>query len=456
MIFTNIKQVVTSSLLTNHLEEKVSLREKQNRRLRADVESVLSCREWIKTISNNTFDSTRILGVVAAGKGAENYLPYTIPKLITQISEIGMMADIVIGLNNGFECHSVIERFSFISHVQVIHLYTDDKLGNNIPAKIFNNIKCEGEPYYLSNIDYQNSQHRIFFVHQKEGEHTAGKIRVLGDIYGSLLLRSIENGWISPAILVAFDAESQFLVEQNNAFIDPESNGLMLMVNKFKNEPEIDILGTRNKFAVYQKSIVDGMKVLLPNFSEEIPPLQFFLDAVHGRYIGYQWMPGGGTLGKTDVLISLLVIISQRYPGTRSEDSHLTILAKHTGFIGKIFLDVVSINRTPSFTDMTIGEKQKNAWIEQIFRWTTGYQGLKLCYGVHNIKSIISNNIPLSIFTEPVKFLKILKGRDKMNIKIVFKKVKTLVIAFLTSQNIKKKSLEKPDILQGSKTKASW
>ncbi|MFB2771451.1 hypothetical protein ACE1AT_19505 [Pelatocladus sp. BLCC-F211] len=456
MLFTNLNKIVKTGLLTNNFKAKVSLREKQNIRLRSDVESVLSCREWIKTITNNTFDSTRILGVVAVAKGAENYLPYTIPKIITKISEIGVIADIVIGLNNGFECQSVIERFSLIPNVQVIHLYTGEKLANNIPAKIFDNAKCEGEVYSLSNIDYQSSQHRIFVVHQKKGEYTAGKIRVLGDIYASLLLRSIENGWIPPAILVAFDAESQFLVEQKYAFIEPESNGLMLMVNKLKNEPEIDILGTRNKFAVYQKSILDGMKVLLPNFSEEIPPLQFFLDAVHGRYIGYQWMPGGGTLGKTDVLISLLVVISQRYPGTRSEDSHLTILAKHAGFIGKIFLDVVSINRTPSLTDMTTGEEQTNAWIEQIFRWDSGYQGLKLCYGVHNIKFIVSNQIPLSIFAEPIQFLKILQGRDKINIKTVFKKVKTLVIAFLNSQNIKKKSLDNPDILQGSKTKASW
>ncbi|MCP6760838.1 MAG: hypothetical protein NHB32_19310 [Fischerella sp. CENA71] len=456
MLFTNLNKIVTTGLLTNNFKAKVSLREKQDRRLRADVESVLSCREWIKSITNNTFDSTRILGIVSVAKGAENYLPYTIPKIIQQISEIGMMADIVIGLNNGFECQSVIERFNLIPNTQVIHLYTGEKLGNNIPAKIFDNAKCEGEFYLLSNVDYQSSQHRIFIVHQKMGEYTAGKIRVLGDIYGSLLLRSIENGWIPPAFLVAFDAESQFLVEQKDTFIEPKSNGLMLMVNKFKNEPEIDILGTRNKFAVYQKSILDGMKVLLPNFSEEIPPLQFFLDAVHGRYIGYQWMPGGGTIGKTDVLISLLVVISQRYPGTRSEDSHLTILAKHAGFIGKIFLDVVSINRTPSLTEMTTGEEQKNAWVEQIFRWNTGYQGLRLCYGVHNIKSIVCDKIPLSIFIDPMKFLKILKGKDKINIKSIFKKVKTLALAFLASQNIKKKSSGNPDILQGSKTKASW
>lgn len=456
MLFSNFKQVVISGLLTNDLERKVSLREKQNKRLRADINSVLSYRGWIKTIINNTFDSTRIMGVVAATKGAENYLPYTIPKIITQVSDIGMMADIVIGLNNGFECHSVIERFSLIPNVQVIHLYTDDKLANDIPAKIFDNVKCEGELYYLSNIDYQNSQNRIFVVHQKEGEHTAGKIRVLGDIYGSLILKSIYNGWIPPTILVAFDAESQFLVEQKYQFIEPESNGLMLIIKELQNHPEIDILGTRTKFAVYQKGIIDKTSVLLPNFSEEIPPIQWFIELVHGRYSGFQWNSGGGICGRTDVILSLLVLIAERYPGIRIEDVHLTILAKHAGFIGKIFLDVVSTNRTPSLTDITIGEEQKKAWIEQIFRWNTGYQGLKSCYGDHNIKLIVSNKIPLSLFTEPIEFLKMFKGKDKIKTKTLFKKLKTLIIAFFTFQKINNKTLDKPDILQGSQTKASW
>jgi DNA-directed RNA polymerase subunit RPC12/RpoP len=456
MLLINLKQSVRYKLSVNNLEGKLSLREKQDKRLREDVEKVLSCREWIKTITNNTFDRTRVIGIVAAAKGAENYLPYTIAKIIKQISETGMMADIVIGLNNGFECPTVIDGFCLLLNVQVIHLYTSEKLANNIPAKIYDNIKCEGEPYYLKNIDCQYCKHRIFVVHQKQGEYAAGKIRVLGDIYGSLLFKSIENGWIPPALLVTFDAESQFLVEQKYALVEPESNGLMLMLMELKNRPEIDILGTRNKFAVYQKGILDRTEVLLPNFSEEVPPLQFFLDLVHGKYRGYQWMQGGGTVGRTDVLVSLLTVISQSYPGTRTEDAHLTILAKFAGFRGNIYLDVVSTNRTPSLTDMTMDQPSKKAWIEQMFRWGTGTQGLELCYGKHNIKLIVPDGFPWSIFIDPIEFLKRLKGRDKVNLYTVIQKIKILAIAYAVSHNIRKKSLEMPDILQGDEAKAHW
>ncbi len=449
--------LATSDRPSNFLrEERLALREKQDRTLETDVSSVLYYRAWIQAKTNNTFDSSRILGIVATAKGAENYLPYTIPKIIQQISEIGMMADIVIGLNNGFECPTVIDRFTLLADVQVIHLYTDEKLANNIPATIFDNLVCKGEPYYLSNIEPQQSKHRIFVVHQKEGQYAAGKIRVLGDIYGSLLLKSISNGWMPPEILMTFDAESQFLVAQKYSVIEPESNGLKLIVSQLQNHPKIDILGTRNKFAVYHKLMVDGTEVFLPNFNEELPPIQWFMDIVYGRYAGHQCKPGGGTFGRTDTIISLIAVISEKYPGIRGEDSQLTILAKHAGFAGDIFLDVISTNRTPSLTDMTIDNPPKKAWIEQVYRWIASNQGVKLLYGEHNIKMISDDGFPWFTLTQPIEFLKIVIGNEKFSLYTVFKRFVFLVIAFFTSREIRKISLKNPDILQGSRVKAFW
>lgn len=454
MFFTKLLPSEQSSKLFK--DEKTTLREKQDRTLKADVQAILSSRAWIQAKTNHTFDSSRILGIVATTKGSENYLPYTIPKIIQQISETGMMADIVIGLNNGFECPAVIERFTLLSDVQIIHLYTTEKLANNIPALIFENITCEGEPYYLNNIDQPHCRHRIFVVHQKEGKHSPGKIRILGDIYGSLLLKSIEYGWIPPAILVAFDAESIFLVNHNYSFIELESNGLKLILDYLRNHSEIDILGTRNKFAVYQKTIVDGCDVLLPNFTEELPPIHWFLDIVHGRFSGYQYKPASGTVGRTDALVSIIAVIAERYPGIKSDDTHTTILAKCAGFIGDIFMDTISTNRTPSLADMTIEQLPKRAWKEQLYRWNTANQGLKLLYGEHNIKLIVSFNFPWFIFIQPIKFFQPLICNRKINLYIKFKNLIVLAIAFLTYREISKKSIKNPDILQGSQAKAFW
>ncbi|MBD2387195.1 hypothetical protein H6G32_17525 [Cylindrospermum sp. FACHB-282] len=431
-------------------------RKKQDITLKADVDTVLAYKAWIKDKTNNTLDKTRILGVVSVSSGSEKYLPYTIPKIIKQVSEIGLMADIVIGLNNGFECQTVIDRLSFLPDVQVIHLYTGEKVANNVPAKIFDTLRCEGEPYYLRNIDFQQCSHRIFIIHQQEGIYSAGKIRMLGDIYSSLLLESIDKGWIPPEILVAFDAESQFLVEQNYPAIELDSNGLMLIVTELQNKPEIDILGTRTRLAVYQKTMLDDLEILLPNFRQEIPPIQWFIEIMHGKFRGYKWNAGGGIVARTNVMISLLAVIAEMYPGTRIEDVHLTILAMHSGFIGDIFMDVVSTNRTPSITDMTMDQPPKKAWIEQIYRWNAGYQGLKLCYGLHNIKLIASDGFPWFSLREPIKFLQSVKGKEAINLSTVIKKIKYLAIALLASQQIRKRSIENPDILQGSGAKGFW
>ncbi|UKO99508.1 hypothetical protein [Nostoc sp. UHCC 0870] len=451
------KLLLLSEQPTKFLRGKeITLREKQDRTLEADVKSVLSYKAWINAKTNNLLDNTRILSIVASAKGAENYLPYTIPKIIQQISEIGMKADIVIGLNNGFECPTVIKGLTSLSDVQVIHLYTGDKVANNIPAIIFDNSMCKGKPYCITNIKSHQSRHRIFVVHQKQGEHAAGKIRVLGDIYGSLLLESINNGWIPPAILIAFDAESQFLVEHKPSSIELDSNGLSVIVNQLKKYPQIDILGTRNKFAVYQKSMFNGVDILLPNLAEQVPPIQWFIDISHGKFSGFKYHPGGGTFGKTDVMVSLLLLISEKYPGVRCEDTQLSVLAHYAGFISDIFLDVISINRSPSMDEMTNDQTPKKAWIEQIYRWLVSIYGLKIVYGEHNVKRFANSGFPLFILTNPLVFLKSVMENEKIQLYTVIKKIRFLLIAFLTFQQILKKSRKHPDILQGNKTKAYW
>lgn len=435
---------------------KTFSREEQDKILQADVDSVLAYRRWIKYKTKNNFDFTRILGILAAGKGAENYLPYTIPKITKQISEIGVSGDIIIGLNNGFECETVINRFTLLPNVQVIHLYTAKKVTSTTPAKIFDNLNCEGEPYCLSNFNVKSTNHRIFVVHQKEGLYSAGKIRILGDIYGSLLFKSIDNGWIPPAVLLTFDAESEFLVNYNGVAPQPDSNGLRLIVKELQNHPEIDILGANNRYAIYQKATRDGIDVLLPDFNEELPPIQKFLNVVHGKYIGYNWKPGGGTIGKSDVIISLLVAIAEKYPGTRSEDVHLTLLAQKAGFLGDIFMSVIATNRVPSLSDMTTDDPPKLAWMEQVHRWSACIYALEMNYGKHNAKLISSANFAWNVLSDPIGFLKRFMQMEKVKLLTLIKKLEFLFTAFFAFIKISKKASKNPDILQDSEAKASW
>ncbi len=421
-----------------------------------DVQHVLACREWINARTKRTLDRNRILGVVAAGKGAENHLPYTIPKIVGQISDMGKGADILIGLNNGFECPTLLQRLPFLPDAQVIQLYTGEKPSSTTPARVFADCPCEGEPYHLETLDHPQKTHRIFVVHQRAGPYAAGKIRVLGDIYGSLLADSIERGWIPPEILVAFDAESQFLMAQEGAIPDAGSNGLTLIVSKLQKCPEIEILGASPKYAVYRKGLLDGAETLLPDFREQLPPIPWFLSAVHGRYPGYKWKPGGGTVGRTDAMISLIVVIATRYPGARTEDAHLSVLAHHAGLRGDISTDVVFTNQVPSTTDMTTDDPPQRAWVKQMFRWIANARALEMHYGRHNVRVIVSTGFPWTILEDLNGFRLRVRGTEKPSLQLIRKNLKRLWLAFVAFQEIKRKVSKSPDRLSDPRADASW
>jgi hypothetical protein len=232
----------------------------------------------------------------------------------------------------------------------------------------------------------------------------------------------------------------------------------MLLVSELQNNPRIDILGAGPKYAVYQKGLVHGIEVLLPDFGEQLPPIQRFLRAVHGRYTGYKWKPGGGTIGKTDVIVSLFGVIAARYPGVRiedvqltilAEDVQLTILAHHAGLQGGIFMDVVFTNRVPRITDMTTDGPTEPAWIQQMYRWIAGAHVLEITYGKHNVRSIVSTGFPWSIFKDLIGFRRRFKGMEETNFRTVLKNLRVLLSAFVNFQKIKKKASTSPDILQG-------
>lgn len=452
---TSTTQILPKYFL-EYLQETTCLRKQQDKNLQSDVKSVLSYLEKIRSFTNGRLDKTRILGVVAAKEGAEEYLPYTIPRIIKQISEIGMGGDIIIGLNNGFKCDDVIENFSFIPDVNVIHLYTSDKMASTIPANIFANADCEGSPYYLSNLSPQVTQHRIFIIHQKRGLYTSGKIRILGDIYGGLVLQSIACGWNPPEILLTFDAESQFFVNPKKHTVDTESNGLSLLVNDLQKNPDIDILGANNRYVVYSQGMINETKVLLPNFSKDVPLIPWCLNIFHGKYAGYYLKPAGGTIGRTDVIMSLLAAIAKRYPGSRVEDVHLTILAKYAGLRGGIFMDALATNRVPNSTDLTTDIPQKLAWIEQMRRWMAGVRALEINYGKHNIKTILSNSFPWHVLLNPFKFYKGVMEKERLSFHLIYKVSKISLLAFFKFRYLRKLAIESPDILQGTEAKADW
>jgi hypothetical protein len=436
-----------------------SLRRQQDQTLKRDVQEVLACYDRINSQTNHNYDHTRVLGVVAASSGADKYLPRTIPKIIDQIDELGLKTDIVLGLNNGYACETVIHEFTTLPNVQVVHLYTEAKAANNQPARIFTQSDCQGTPYHLQN-DHNNHPnqlpHRIFVLHQKASPHAAGKIRVLGDIYGSLFLSSIARGWQPPALLMTFDAETELMAAPRGQEPIPNANGLGVMLKQLRNEPDLDILGATIRYTIYQPAATSTPNVCLPRLEQEVSSIHWFVNIVHGLYPGYQLNPGGGTIGKTGVMLSLLSVIASNYPGVRAEDIQMTLIAHHAQFKQAVCLDAVHTNRTPSRADLAIAVPPQFAWQEQMIRWLSSIQALKENYGDHNIAGISSSDFPWWIVLNPTKFIKSWLGKEKITLFTLFKALRNIIAAAYAIQVLRKFAARNPDILQGAEAQASW
>jgi hypothetical protein len=340
---------------------------------------------------------------------------------------------------------------------RIIHLYTEQKSSNTNAANVYDNRELAGNPYRLSNIAKEKERHRIFVVHQPQGLYSAGKIRILGDIYFSVILASIESGWIPPEIQLSFDAESLFLSTGDNFEPQLKSNGLKTLIREIQTRSKLDILGTTARYSIYQKTSLEGLPILVPDFDERISDIPWFLNLVHGQFPGYLWHPGGGTIGKTQIMVSLLATIAEKYPGARVEDVQISILAKYAGFISEISSQVISTNRVFTSTELTQTEQAQPIWSEQVCRWISSCYALELYYGKHNIKKIFNTGFPWIKWKDKVKFWKRAIECEKITaFPMLARTIKRLATAYLSSLEIKKKVLAEPDILIGSEVKASW
>lgn len=408
----------------------------QDARLADDVRRVLRLHDEILVATGGTCDSSRVLGIVAAAASAEQYLAYTIPRLVRQIEASGRRADLVIGLNNGFRCDRTIAYLKSLDRVQLIELYTGDKLGPAIPTTCFDHPGEQTQPYTIPPAD--DAQHRVFVVYQREGPHAAGKIRMLDDLGRGLILPSIQAGWQPPQYTLVFDAESIFIAQTEDRSLDTElsqirtllarlggniervvntltqayisakqrqtltppatqsqpldfeSNGLAPLIDLLDSQPDLHITGAITRFCTYETSkTIDGIDVRLPRLATPCSPMHTIYNYTCGLIPGCLCMPGGGTIGRTECMLSLLATISQLYPGTTSEDAILTVLAEPAGFRIGLCDQALLTNRCAATDEWTKHQPPRRAWQHQFVRWYAGFDAVEQHYGRHNAGAVL-------------------------------------------------------------------
>jgi hypothetical protein len=172
--------------------------------------------------------------------------------------------------------------------------------------------------------------------------------------------------------------------------LDFESNGLAPLIELLDSQPDLDITGAITRFCTYETMQTIGeIDVRLPRLATPCSPMHTIYNYTCGLIPGCLCMPGGGTIGRTECMLSLLATISQLYPGTTSEDAILTVLAEPAGFRIGLCDQALLTNRCPTTDEWTNHQPPRRAWQHQFVRWYAGFDAVERHYGRHNTGAVL-------------------------------------------------------------------
>lgn len=324
--------------------------------------------------SSAAFDDTRLLGIVSVGPFEDSFLAASLPRLISQAASLGRGLDLIVGLNNGAKCPTTEHILSLARENRIFSLVTDERLSPENPARVFD----RNHPLVSVNLaeiscDQRN---RIFFIHQEPGEHAAGKIRMLSDIY-TLCIESRARGWVMPAQTLLFDAESSFYGRSIDGKALSGENGLEILFYDLQSS-NFDLISPSHEVCSYEIEQTSGLQV--PNFRSDVPPMVTFLNRIHGQP-GFRFLTGCGILGNSAAILALGKTVI-KYPGLRTEDVMQTVLAEYSGLPWGLSENSLCSNRSRVGERAPVGEGQ-------IERWFKGLAAVISHYGIAALKPII-------------------------------------------------------------------
>ncbi len=468
--------------------------------MRNDRERILGYKAQIEAWTGGVFDEQRMLGVVSCTYGAEQYLGYTIPHMLRQVGDAGYRADILLGFNSGFTSPATLETLAALPDVEVVPLYAPPRPSALTAARSWSTPTFAGAPVLLR-APADPQRHRVFVVHQSAGPHSQGKIRMLSDIFLGLLLPSMAAGWRPPVHTLLFDAESIFIVNQAHPRLDAEMEKIKLLQRKIPNDldrlvgiilqaygdraespprsafpadatfalggagldvllqaldadPGLDITGAITKFCVYspQEETAAG-PLHLPDFSQPCSTLHMWCNYTWGSVPSMRCMPGGGTLGRTLAMASIMAAITDSFTNVRAEDALLTVLAKPAGFHEELCAHVYVTNRCPGLAELTNHTPPRPAWLQQFVRWYSAVVAVDRRYGAEYTKDVIGPESGymtsiLAIFAQTLK----LAGDTSASLKLL----QTFLSCEESYTMMLQYALQEPLSLVGADNQSAW
>lgn len=386
-------------------KDRLSLRER-GKMLEVFQEVLDKAENTLKEFKTEKIEASRIL-VVMSAYDAKDLLQETLRETTEQLKQSGLNGEMLVILNNGggnttefinsnLE-QSQLDTITKEIGVNEIVFGKTERLNETVP-----NSKSFPRKILLDKSTFQKKNGiRLIIIEQQNEPDNYGKIRGLRDIYELLKQQNQETGYC-PQYLLAIDAETRIrpVDTKNERIITDNNTGLSHMI-ELSDEGK-NMVGARLQFIPYDHN---GN----PDWKEKTPPMQEAISIVHGMK-GYEWLPGGGTLGGFPEMVSILNSVSQKLPGTRIEDVLTTVMAKTLGIKTIIDNKVVHANRCPK-------ESEKGEVFGQMSRWLKGSEGLRIITGKYLAEKVISNKVTKIVAHS---LTKLAKGK-KVNIPYLLK-----------------------------------
>lgn len=350
------------------------------------TESEKNCAEF----RQEKIDDHRLAIVVAAWNALDT-LPESLKEITAQARTNRLDGEIFVVLNKGggntreyLHPHMDAETIARIAREAGV----DEIIwGKTIPlSETSENSKTIPREIELEKpIPEERTGLRLIIIEQQNEPDNAGKIRALRDVYHFLKRQNRQTGYC-PRYLLAMDAETRLRPVDfySKRILSEVNSGLGHMIAL--TEGGKNLVGAKLQFMPYD---THGN----PNWQAEVPPMQETASIMHGMK-GYEWLPGGATLGSFVDLVSILEPISHLLPGTRVEDALTTVAAKALDIKTIIDQEVVHTNLCPY-------EEDSKAVFTQMERWLKGDSGMKEVAGQPLSEKVIKSSL-LKVLAYPL------------------------------------------------------
>lgn len=326
-------------------------------------------RDWC-----GEMDEDRLMVMMPVGQNGNRHFVNSALQIIMQANQVGRKVDMLLGLNQ-VDYPREVAALGF-GDTDVTDLYVNEDASNgmteNFPLllteDVFTDPSHTGPKFVMDAPD--PDRNRIFAVRQQRTKWNAGKNPLQRVMVRMLIDRVMHmNGPIPGEILLA-DADSWFVERPADRDVDNMdilTNGLGAMLRE-KDNRNLTMIGARCRSAQYAERTPGGEKI--PDFGLPVSDIYQFFDASAPKNL--KFMVGGGTLGDFPTVLSLLSIICHRYPGSRVEDLHYSVIAERAGVPWGV-------------SEKTcVSNEVRQESLDQPQRWLCGSQGLRDLYRNEN------------------------------------------------------------------------